>query len=1216
VSVSKPGAQFFPSERTVTLAQDNVNQIDFDAVGNAPADAPFIAFVTPASVFGGASPFNVTVLGSNFNQASIVRINDQQLQTTFVNSTELRAAVPASFSRTPGVLRVSVLTPSPGGGASNKIDLTINVMPSNPLIEGRTLVGPFPAGVAIHPVRKLALVTSESADSVTIIDLRHDLRNMGEVKVGRSPAEGIAIYAERDIALVANVGDDNVSVIDLRTNQVTQTIKVERFPTGVAINPVTNRAVVVNGESDSVSIIDLNSMAVIGAIRVGRGPSSVAINTATNVAIVTNRRSNDVSIIDLTAGAVVGNNVGVGAYPRGVAVNPNNNTAVVANANSGTISIVSLATRAVIGTVEVGKGPTGVAIHAPTNTAVVTNSGATNGNTSFGATNTVSIVNLDQRQVTNVEVGSGAFGVDIDVEMQRAVIANFASNDIAVVRLPNPKPTVTDIEPKTFPAGGGSFTLTVRGTGFLPSSVVTLNGQPLPTIFVSLTELRAEVSAALVQQMLQRGSLEFADAPKKGGVFEAVTELTFDVGVSNPGPGGGDSPPPAEPSANRMQVQNAAPVMISFEPARIAVGASELRLSVSGNNLNATTRLNFGVNAYSPVLVSPTSMTAVIPADELRTPRPVSVTVTNPPPGGGTTSPPLTFTILDNPNPAPAISSVSPSEIPAGSAATVVRITGSGFVAATIVTIEGVQQPVPAVVTDTTIEFTLRESLLQAPGTIPVLVKTPAPGGGSAGFNINVLNPAPIVSSFSPQSTKAGGSSLELRVLGSKFGATSVVTIEGTPVPTQLFSAEELRATLSAAVLARGGRLGVAVRNSPPGGGSVDAGELAVTTSRPTVIAVNPPKGPVSQQAFTVQLTGAGFVANSAVAANGIALSANFDSATTLTVTIPKTLMARPGLLRITVTNPEPGGGTSSPVDVPIEAGIPRLDSIDPAGIRADQAGSSITLHGDNFVEGATVVLGLRELPAQFVSSAQLRLTLASPMLLGRGRIAVKNPEPGGGVSNAIDFTVTSLGPSISGIQPSSTAPGQTITIAGNNFGIGSTVIIAGVPAASTTVSDSRITAVVPFEVPGGTAGVTVMNPEPGGGISSRFPLSIENPVPVLSSLSPAAGPAATTITLTVTGTGFVQDSTIAFAGQLLATTFVNSTTLTAVLTPAVAGQYPVIVRNPEPGGSTSNSLNFEATPALNPVPVITSLSPSFVGAGTATGIQIRGSRAGDHGSA
>ncbi len=98
---------------------------------------------------------------------------------------------------------------------------TINPAPADPLIEGRAAVGSFPAGVAIDPVRKLALVTESSERQ------RHgsgpaDLTLRGNVAVGRSPAEGIAIDADKSIALVANPGSNNVSVIDLNRNQETR----------------------------------------------------------------------------------------------------------------------------------------------------------------------------------------------------------------------------------------------------------------------------------------------------------------------------------------------------------------------------------------------------------------------------------------------------------------------------------------------------------------------------------------------------------------------------------------------------------------------------------------------------------------------------------------------------------------------------------------------------------------------------------------------------------------------------------------------------------------------------------------------------------------------------------------------------------------------------------------------------------------------------------
>ncbi|MGD0460499.1 MAG: IPT/TIG domain-containing protein, partial [Terriglobia bacterium] len=64
------------------------------------------------------------------------------------------------------------------------------------------------------------------------------------------------------------------------------------------------------------------------------------------------------------------------------------------------------------------------------------------------------------------------------------------------------------------------------------------------------------------------------------------------------------------------------------------------------------------------------------------------------------------------------------------------------------------------------------------------------------------------------------------------------------------------------------------------------------------------------------------------------------------------------------------------------------------------------------------------------------------------------------------------------------------------------------------------------------------------------------------------------------------------------AATFVNSGQLTIQLSAsdqATAGTYAVVVTNPAQGGEASNSVNFTVN---NPVPAITSLSPSSATAG------------------
>ncbi|HPH83535.1 MAG TPA: hypothetical protein PL185_13240 [Flavobacteriales bacterium] len=95
---------------------------------------------------------------------------------------------------------------------------------------------------------------------------------------------------------------------------------------------------------------------------------------------------------------------------------------------------------------------------------------------------------------------------------------------------------------------------------------------------------------------------------------------------------------------------------------------------------------------------------------------------------------------------------------------------------------------------------------------------------------------------------------------------------------------------------------------------------------------------------------------------------------------------------------------------------------------------------------------------------------------------------------------------------------------------------------------------------------------------------STTNPSPSLSSISPntkVAGSAA--FTLTVTGSNFVNGSTVTWNGTSLTTIFNNSTQLSATVSAALvatAGSASVAVVTPAPGGGTSTSASFTITTA------------------------------------
>jgi subtilase family serine protease len=97
-----------------------------------------------------------------------------------------------------------------------------------------------------------------------------------------------------------------------------------------------------------------------------------------------------------------------------------------------------------------------------------------------------------------------------------------------------------------------------------------------------------------------------------------------------------------------------------------------------------------------------------------------------------------------------------------------------------------------------------------------------------------------------------------------------------------------------------------------------------------------------------------------------------------------------------------------------------------------------------------------------------------------------------------------------------------------------------------------------------------------GGGSSQQVS---NNPVPSITSVSPTQQAAGSQpLTLTISGSGFMGDSTVDYNGVSHPATFVNSSQGTITLTTsdlATLGSYPVIVSNPAPGGGASNSVSF-----------------------------------------
>jgi hypothetical protein len=91
---------------------------------------PTISSISPSTAVAGSGGFTLTITGTNFVNGSVVRWNGSDRLTTFVSSTRLEAAIPASDVATAGTASVTVFNPAPGGGTSNTATFTIQA--SNP----------------------------------------------------------------------------------------------------------------------------------------------------------------------------------------------------------------------------------------------------------------------------------------------------------------------------------------------------------------------------------------------------------------------------------------------------------------------------------------------------------------------------------------------------------------------------------------------------------------------------------------------------------------------------------------------------------------------------------------------------------------------------------------------------------------------------------------------------------------------------------------------------------------------------------------------------------------------------------------------------------------------------------------------------------------------------------------------------------------------------
>ncbi|HUO34555.1 MAG TPA: IPT/TIG domain-containing protein [Candidatus Acidoferrum sp.] len=93
---------------------------------HAPGEGdPVLTSISPNSTASGGKDFTLTVNGSNFAANDTVSWNGQWRTTTFVNSTQMTAAITSNDIATPGCGSVAVVNTTPGGASSVSLDVLV-----------------------------------------------------------------------------------------------------------------------------------------------------------------------------------------------------------------------------------------------------------------------------------------------------------------------------------------------------------------------------------------------------------------------------------------------------------------------------------------------------------------------------------------------------------------------------------------------------------------------------------------------------------------------------------------------------------------------------------------------------------------------------------------------------------------------------------------------------------------------------------------------------------------------------------------------------------------------------------------------------------------------------------------------------------------------------------------------------------------------------------
>lgn len=536
---------------------------------------------------------------------------------------------------------------------------------------------------------------------------------------------------------------------------------------------------------------------------------------------------------------------------------------------------------------------------------------------------------------------------------------------------PNPVPTLSGLVRDTITAGGTPFVLTVHGTKFTAGLTGTVDS-------VERTTSRLNDTTATV-------TLVAADVAVAGD---------HQVRVANPEPGGGVS------GALPLHVLPAPPVpVLDSLGADTAQVGSPYTLDVYGSSFTPQSVIRSNDTTLPTGHLSSSHLSTTFYSFP-GTPGSRQITVFTPAPGGGMSAVKI-LTVL----PLPTIASTQPDTILTGTGGIPFRAIGHDF--ALIDSVQTVYQGgavktvAPNAFTDSTVDFSLDRTGLQAQDVLNIRVRTRF--GTSEWRAVPIADPAPVITSVTPDTVDGTGPTDTILVTGAHFRSGMYVRIDGSYVFTQVTDSAHARAVLDQTLLMMGGSHTLDLYDSSALVAS-NQSTFIIKNPAPLATAMDGPPFDTVGSSERHELVGSNF-RNGSLLIDGVPVTPAFLLVEPSSVDFNLTPAQTGGTdtLFVSWQNDGPGGGTTTafPLRIVAPSPVPILDSFAPHLVSVNAPNAVVTVRGNHFIPGmigafqnfdggnwtnsdSTVVLDSTtatvNIPATMISDAgRLRLRLYNP---------------------------------------------------------------------------------------------------------------------------------------------------------------------------------------------------------------------------------------------